>query len=73
MNKVEIYTEVIPLAAFLKLTGAVISGGEAGNAVVNGFVKVDGEVCVQKRKKIAAGQVVSIDGEDYEVVKRCIL
>ena len=71
MNKIEIYTEYIPLSSFLKLAGAVISGGEAGDAVSNRLVKVDGEVCAQKRKKIAAGQIVSIGGTDYEVVKRC--
>ena len=71
MNKIEIYTEYITVSAFLKLAGEVMSGGEAGDAVSRGFVEVDGEVCVQKRKKLFAGQKVRINGADYEVVKKC--
>jgi ribosome-associated protein len=72
MDKVEIYTEYITVSAFLKLAGAVMSGGEAGDAISRGLVKVDGEICVQKRKKLFAGQVVVINGVDYKVVRKCI-
>ena len=71
MNRIDICTEYITVSAFLKLAGAVMSGGEAGDAISRGLVKVDGEICVQKRKKLFAGQVVGINGIDYEVVKKC--
>lgn len=35
--------------------------------ILDGQVKVDGEVCLMRGKKIRPGNVVSFDGGDYSV------
>jgi len=32
------------------------------------LVKVNGEICIQRGKKIRSGDIVSFDGEDYKVI-----
>lgn len=71
MTQVFIDTDYITLASFLKFAGAAESGGQAKMLIMNGFVKVDGAPCLQKGKKLAGGEIVSLRGSDYEVVKRC--
>ena len=61
--------EFIPLQALLKITGLCDTGGEAKVAITEGLVKVDGQVEIQRGKKIKAGQVVSFGGKDINVVE----
>ena len=68
MNKIEITTEFIKLDQLLKFAGLVMTGGEAKEVVVEGYVSVNGEVCTMRGKKIRPGDVVSFDGEELEVV-----
>ena len=46
-----------------------MSGGEAKTAVAEGLVKVNGETCLMRGKKIRPGDVVEFDGEVIEVGK----
>lgn len=48
-------TEFITLDKLLKLMRVVGSGGEAHMVIQEGMVKVNGEVEMQKRKKMRAG------------------
>ena len=66
---VRIETDYIKLDALLKFAGAVMSGGEAKTAVAEGLVKVNGETCLMRGKKIRPGDVVEFDGEVIEVGK----
>lgn len=50
---VPIDTPFIRLDAFLKLCGAVESGGHAKTAIQRGEVKVNGEICLQRGKNCA--------------------
>ena len=59
---VNITTEYIKLDALLKFAGAVETGGEAKQAVQEGQVTVDGEVCTMRGKKCRPGDVVVLDG-----------
>lgn len=68
MNKVKIDTEIIKLDAFLKWAAIVSSGAEAKIYVQEGMVKVNNEVCTQRGKKLRAGDIVSFEGSDYEIV-----
>ncbi|MBQ4539085.1 MAG: RNA-binding S4 domain-containing protein [Oscillospiraceae bacterium] len=68
MKKIEITTEFIKLDQLLKFAGLVMTGGEAKEVVVEGYVSVNGEVCTMRGKKIRPGDVVSFDGEELEVV-----
>lgn len=67
MEKIEITTEFIKLDALLKFAGLCETGGEAKLCVEDGFVKVNGEVCLQRGKKIRPGDTVELDGEAVEV------
>ena len=52
---VSINTEFIRLDAFLKLCDLVQSGGHAKVVIQDGEVKVNGEVCLQRGKKLRFG------------------
>lgn len=65
---VEITTEFIKLDQLLKFSGAVMTGGEAKEAVVEGYVTVNGEICTMRGKKIRPGDIVGIDDIELEVV-----
>ena len=57
---VNITTEYIKLDSLLKYAGVCMSGGEAKDAVLAGDVKVDGEVCFLRGKKIYPGTDISV-------------
>ena len=59
---IRITTEYIKLDALLKFAGAVETGGEAKQAVQEGEVMVNGEVCTMRGKKCRPGDVVVLDG-----------
>ncbi len=61
MEIITIDTEFIKLDALLKFASLVGSGGEAKFAIAEGLVKVNGEVCTQRGKKIRPGDVVAFD------------
>ena len=67
MEKVGITTEYIKLDALLKFAGLCETGGEAKLCVEDGLVKVNGETCLQRGRKIRPGDVVELDGEAIEV------
>ena len=64
---IAITTEFIRLDSFLKLCGAVITGGEAKIAIVEGMVFVNGEVCTMRGKKLRAGDTVEFAGQTLQV------
>ena len=61
MEKIAIETEFIKLDALLKFAALVGTGGEAKLAIADGMVKVNGEVCTMRGKKIRPGDIVSFD------------
>ena len=69
MTNIRIETDFIKLDALLKFAGAVMSGGEAKTAVAEGCVKVNGETCLMRGKKIRPGDEVELGGEAFRVVK----
>ena len=66
--EIPVRSEFIRLDAFLKLANAVESGGQAKLAIQEGRVRVNGDVCVQRGKKIRPGDVVRFAGESYVMV-----
>lgn len=68
MEEITINTEFIKLDAFLKWSGAVGLGSEAKMLIQNGEVKVNGEVALQRGKKLIKGDVVEFDGVEYKVI-----
>ena len=69
MTQIAISTEFIKLDAFLKFASAVCSGGEAKIIIAEGMVQVNGEVCTMRGKKLVEGDIVSFNGEDFEIAK----
>ena len=58
---VEITTEFIKLDSLIKFAGLTDTGGFAKELVQQGLVKVNGEVCTMRGKKIRNGDVVETD------------
>ncbi len=59
---VKINTEFIRLDALLKFAGAVETGGEAKLLIQDGGVKVNGETCVMRGRKLRPGDRAELDG-----------
>lgn len=59
---IKITTEFIKLDSLLKFAGAAETGGEAKEAVQNGEVLYNGEVCTMRGKKVRPGDTVEFDG-----------
>ena len=68
ITKIPINTEFIKLDSMLKFAGAVESGGFAKSVIQEGLVKVNGEVCVQRGKKIFRGDTVQFNDLVFRVV-----
>lgn len=62
-DSITITTEFIKLDSLLKFANAVATGGEAKQIVQDGLVKVNGEVCTMRGKKIRPGDVVEVDDQ----------
>ena len=65
MKTMTITTEYIKLQDLLKLANAVETGGEAKECIQGGEVKVNGEVCIMRGKKLRPGDTVTFRGEEY--------
>jgi len=65
----DISTEYIKLDSFLKFCGVTLTGGQAKELIMSGKVKVNGEICSQRGKKLRPGDVVEVEGDNtrYEV------
>ena len=68
MNEILINTDIIKLDAFLKWSGIASLESEAKLYIQDGLVKVNGEVCVQRGKKLKRGDVISFNQEEYKIV-----
>ena len=66
--KKSIQTDFIRLDSFLKLCDAVQSGGHAKLVIQDGEIKVNGEICTQRGKKLRTGDKVEFEHKIYEIV-----
>ena len=64
---VKIQTEFIKLDALLKFAGVMETGGEAKEAIQAGEVRVNGETCTMRGKKLRPGDVVALEGVELTV------
>ena len=69
MEYIAIETEFIKLQQFLKFANAVSQGSDAKYFILEGKVKVNGEVCLQRGKKIHEGDTVEFEGKTYTAVR----
>ena len=63
----KIYTEFIKLDAALKLANVIESGGMAKTVIQDEQVKVNGEVCTMRGKKLYPGDKFSFMGAVFEI------
>ena len=67
MTEIAIKGDFIKLEALLKFSGLCDTGGMAKAAVQEGEVQVNGEVCLQRGRKIRAGDEVGFAGKTLRV------
>ena len=67
LKKLSIDTEYIKLEAALKFAALVATGGEAKAVIAEGMVKVNGEVCTMRGKKLRDGDVFGFNGDSYQI------
>lgn len=68
METISITTEFIRLQDLMKLASLTATGGEAKVRIQGGEVSVNGEVCLQRGRKLREGDEVSFAGRTYRVI-----
>ena len=69
MEVIKLRDDYIKLGQALKAAGLVESGVDAKFAIQDGLVKVNGEVELQRGKKLVDGDVIEFDGEIVKITK----
>ena len=64
---VVIHTEFIKLQDAMKVANIVYSGGEAKQLILEEQVKVNGEVCTMRGKKLRSGDKFSFMGNTFVI------
>lgn len=70
LKEIFITTEFIRLDAALKLASVVGTGGQAKMLIEDEQIKVNGEVCTQRGKKLRDGDTFSFEGQHFVVEKK---
>lgn len=68
MKEVKINTEFIKLDSFLKWVGIASLGSEAKIYILEEMVKVNGEVCTQRGKKLRTRDIIEFEDEKYRII-----
>lgn len=69
MARIVLREDYIKLGQALKAAHLADSGVDAKNFILDGKVTVNGEVELQRGKKLYDGDIVSFNGETIEIVK----
>ena len=67
MDSITIKDEFIKLGQALKLASMVSSGVDAKMVITEGQVKVNGEVCLQRGKKLYSGDVIEYNNQKVSI------
>ena len=59
--------EYIKLESLLKCNGLVSTGGQAKIFIQNSEVSVNGEICLQRGKKLRRGDIVRMFDDEIEI------
>ena len=68
IKKISIKEDFIRLDSAMKLGCLVVTGGHAKIVIQDGEVKVNGEVCIMRGKKLHKGDKIEFDGNLVEIV-----
>ena len=66
--EIKIKTEFIKLDSLLKYAGVVETGGIAKEIIAEERIKVNGEVCTMRGKKLRPGDKVQVEETDSEIL-----
>ena len=69
MEIIKLREDYIKLGQALKAAGLVGSGVEAKEVILDGLVKVNGNIEIQRGKKLYEGDIVTYDGEEIKIEK----
>lgn len=69
METIILRDEFIKLGQALKAAGLCESGADAKDVILEGLVKVNGQVENRRGKKLYEGDIVSFDGEEIKISK----
>ena len=72
MYTIKLREEFIKLGQALKAAGVVGNGAEAKDVIIEGLVKVNGEVDTRRGKKLYDGDIVTFDGEEIRIEKQMV-
>lgn len=67
---IEIHTEYITLAQFLKLANFITNGGEAKFFLAENEIKVNGEIDNRRGRKLRNGDSVEVLGKTYQIIQK---
>ncbi|MEE1244937.1 MAG: RNA-binding S4 domain-containing protein [Acutalibacteraceae bacterium] len=67
-RKITIKEDFIRLDSAMKLADMVVTGGHAKIVIRNGEVKVNGEVCLMRGKKLHKGDKVEFENDGFLIV-----
>lgn len=69
MEIIKIRDDFIKLGQAIKAAGLVESGVEAKEVILDGLVKVDGKVEIQRGKKLYGGEIIEFEGNEIKIEK----
>ena len=64
---IEIRTEFIKLDQFLKYCGEAENGAHAKDMILEGMIKVNGEVEMRRGKKLYKGDKIEVSEKEFEI------
>ncbi len=67
IKKLSIKEDFIRLDSAMKLAGIVSTGGHAKTVIQNGEVKVNGEICLMRGKKLKSGDIAEFGGFKFVI------
>lgn len=67
IDDVSIGGEAIRLGQFLKFAGLLDSGGDVKEAIIDGYVTVNGEVDRRRGRQLQLGDVIGYEGRSVRV------
>jgi len=69
IEDVSIGGEMIRLGQFLKFAGVLDSGGDVKEAIIDGFVTVNGDVDRRRGRQLQLGDIVGFEGRRMRVAR----
>lgn len=69
MEKIILRENFIKLGQALKAAGFVESGAVSKEVIINGLVKVNGNIEIQRGKKLYEGDIVDFEDKSLKIVK----